>query len=50
MKQIIILLVDVKDVLKLIGNVVILRDFIEILLESPKDLANHGGCSKVIKP
>lgn len=50
MEQIIILFVDMKDVLQLIGNVVILWNFIEVLLETPKDLTNHSGSSKIIKP
>ena len=50
MEEIVILLVDVKDVLELIGNVVVLRDLIEILLETPKNLPDHGGRGKVVKP
>jgi hypothetical protein len=40
----------VEDVLELVGNVVILGDLVEVLLESPEDLPDHCGRGQVVEP
>lgn len=50
MEEVVILLVDMEEILELIGYQVVLEGFVEIFLESPEDLADHEGCYPVIEP
>ena len=50
MEEVVILLVDMEEILELVGYQVVFEGLVEIFLESPEDLADHEGCYPVIEP